>query len=760
MILRIGWLTPFTNRSGVGTFSKAVTDAMPETYGDHRIELSIVTQISDGLYETKHRIIDIEKTASDSNFYSLFDFIIYNIGNNEEHHKHIFDVLRNYPGIVICHDYVYQHVLAKIVHDRGSMFADYVAIAARYGSLTDLRRVRQSNITQPYGLRYAVWDSEMSGDMPLGTPLFQLGSGLVVHSRYAERYNSQRFSGPVLCLGMPHDQRPHAISTDSEARTRRRRTIISFGHIQSTKCIHDVLAAIADSPKLRSKIVYVIAGFASDAHYLQKLWDFVAENNLGECVRFALNLSDAALEEQCIEADGFVNLRFPNTEGASVSLIEQLLTGKPVVVFDTGCYSEVPDDAVIKVAASRSVEAIASALYRLLEEPDTLARIGARGRDYARLIDCRSYACQVLGFIKQHEALLRRRALVHAESFLEGTRLYVEGVAEDASWERDLALARESLDLLEQGRLADDPVLIESLDTEALVEFVQAAILRSSTSRRLTVALHRYLAGKLDVVRRTRTIKAVKTAIETFDPSLIALFPDIVPYDDITFWEVVDAVTDQALITVAHAATYGSLPNCTPVPRSPDAFGPLSRVYLADALERRPSGERKVSSKLFEALTKWLRAAAGPECDIYLDPCPVGQLIRIGSDEQVRYLKMVGFYEIHGDHVWTMPPSACLFVFPAPRAKSIMLYGNTMDNVEDIKIAITAQTRAGPIEARQVPSNAGRVFEIALPDGSEYSQGNLLQLFINSDGCRSPREMGQSEDFRALGFQLKQVQVL
>ena len=63
---------------------------------------------------------------------------------------------------------------------------------------------------------------------------------------------------------------------------------------------------------------------------------------LKEIVRFETGVSDARLVELAGDADLFINLRKPNTEGSSASLVEQLDTGRPVVVLDSGCYGEVP----------------------------------------------------------------------------------------------------------------------------------------------------------------------------------------------------------------------------------------------------------------------------------------------------------------------------------------------------------------------------------------------------------------------------------
>ena len=61
-------------------------------------------------------------------------------------------------------------------------------------------------------------------------------------------------------------------------------------------------------------------------------------------------VGDDELARRLAEADLFINLRYPALEGASASLIEQFAHARPVVVFDTGSFAEVPAAAVARVA--------------------------------------------------------------------------------------------------------------------------------------------------------------------------------------------------------------------------------------------------------------------------------------------------------------------------------------------------------------------------------------------------------------------------
>lgn len=762
MTLRIGWLSPFNDRTGVGTFSKAVTDAMPASHGGEGVDVTLVAPVADGLYPTRHRLIDIASASAGSGFYDLFDVLVFNIGNNTEHHEAIFQVLRNRPGVVICHDYVYQHFLATLVHGRDDCFLDYVALSARYGSPGALQAVRRSNITRQGGLRYAPWDTELSAAEPLAAPLLHLGSTLVVHSRFAESYAAAWFSGPILRLAMPFDQHP---SRAARARPRlpfdpgARRVLVSFGHVQPTKCIDDVLRAIARSRRLRDEILYVVSGFSGNRAYLDLLRALVEENGLGEAVHFALDLPDSDLVDLSRAADGFVNLRYPNTEGASVSLIEQLITGQPVLVLNSGCYAELPDDSALKIAHSDGIPAITDALLRMLGPREVLAAIGRRGRDHAMSVDCAGYATALLDHLRRHGDLLRRRAAYTARCRIGAEARAETHEPEVGAWSAALSTARTSFDLLEQGRLHRDPGLLRELGPEQLADYAQAAILRDGLSQAGGVAIREYLRGADDPVIACRILDIARQAGIEDEPDALACLPEIVPHGDARFWTVVSALGMGALASICHHAFFGSLPAGAALPREGrrgDAM--FLRLRLADDLAGRDATQLLAPARDLSGVLAWLRDAdAGLGGDL-LEPIPVGRKVAVGSSDQRRFLRLFGFFAPEADHAWTGSGQGLVYLRPPRGARSVTLSGHTLGR-SDSSVSIAAEMTSLSRLARPAGQGGQLQFQIDLPDEEPATWSAPLCLSIRTSPCYTPAELGLSDDERPLGFCLQHVAV-
>jgi glycosyltransferase involved in cell wall biosynthesis len=96
-------------------------------------------------------------------------------------------------------------------------------------------------------------------------------------------------------------------------------------------------------------------------------------------------IDDAELGKRFVEADIVSCLRLPALEGASASCIEAMLYGKAVVVMDTGFYSSIPSDIVIKVPPTEDGQDLRDHLEMLVVDSDKRHLLGRRARDWAEV---------------------------------------------------------------------------------------------------------------------------------------------------------------------------------------------------------------------------------------------------------------------------------------------------------------------------------------------------------------------------------------
>ena len=119
------------------------------------------------------------------------------------------------------------------------------------------------------------------------------------------------------------------------------------------------------------------------------------------------------------EAHVICCLRWPSLEAASASAIEAMLYGKPVVVTDTGFYSELPDVCVRKIRIQNEIPELQQALEHLCENEGERLALGAKAAEWAAVtFSAEIYANQLIAVSL---AAQRAAPMLKATQFLAGT---------------------------------------------------------------------------------------------------------------------------------------------------------------------------------------------------------------------------------------------------------------------------------------------------------------------------------------------------
>ena len=221
--------------------------------------------------------------------------------------------------------------------------------------------------------------------------------GVVTHSTaQAERVRAT-WAGPVAPLWMPAYPRarpPVAPPAGGPL------LLVAVGGLTANRRLEDVVAVLAARPDLARRVRLVVAGEEPDPRYARDLRDRIARAGLGEVVRLAGYLPDIALERLMGEAHAFVNLRHPSTEGGSASLMAQLAGRRPVVVYDSGSFRDVPAAAAVKVAPGDR-EALAAAIERLADDPAHRDAVAVAGAGWAAQRSAGRYAAGLSAFLAE-----------------------------------------------------------------------------------------------------------------------------------------------------------------------------------------------------------------------------------------------------------------------------------------------------------------------------------------------------------------------
>ncbi len=437
--LKIAWFTPFSAHSGIAKYSRLVTGALAEL-----ADIDLWVEERPDLIDSELKVIRYSQPAPDAQRLAGYDLAVYNLGNHYPFHRQMFEVFGKAPGVVVLHDLVMHHFFAAHYLEDQRDPEGYRALMMRlYGAAG--RRAAEASLAHDSP---PVWETDEVARYPLIEPALDGAWGVVVHSSHAAERVAASFNGPLAQLFLPVADPPPAVDDGRAALglPQDKVLILTTGHNNPHQRIHAVVEALASDRKLAQRVVYMVLSAKAGKYYDELV---ALARRLGNTVRFAGFVPDEKLHAFLTSADICVNLRYPTTEGASWSTLEAMSYGKPLIVTDTGFYSELPDDCVVKIKPEREKAELVRALRALVADAERRQSIGRRAQDYVRAnFRADEFARRFLGFVL--ETLAAKPALALADRL--SARLARMGVGPEM--EIVEKSARESYRLFFAGRNA------------------------------------------------------------------------------------------------------------------------------------------------------------------------------------------------------------------------------------------------------------------------------------------------------------------
>jgi glycosyltransferase involved in cell wall biosynthesis/ribosomal protein S18 acetylase RimI-like enzyme len=393
--MRVAWVTPLAETSAVAEFSIHVAEALAR----RGVDVDLWTSESNSRRSSVLPVKDLENGANKVAELARYDTVVYNLGDTPRYHRRIYDQSRRVPGIVVLHDRVYQNLFV------GSLFLDsderplndpaaadaYISTMRRhYGDAGEAAAERSL-----HGDERPLWEAPGSMvNFPLVEEMLVGAKAAVVHSRDHADELRGRWLGPIAPLFLPSYPTDHELPPPSPQKTV---TFVTVGLVNENKQIDRIIAALARDRSAARRVEYVIVGAYDDRHeYVRRLRRQVDRADLSEHVVFRGHVSDAELQAIFEKTDVFVNLRHPNLEGGSASLMRQLASGRAVVANDSGTFGEIPAEAIVRV--SNTDASLAAALRRLARDADLRSRVGRAGARAARTLSADRYAAAFVDF--------------------------------------------------------------------------------------------------------------------------------------------------------------------------------------------------------------------------------------------------------------------------------------------------------------------------------------------------------------------------
>ena len=342
--MRVAYYSPLPpSRSGIADYSTLLLPALRE-----RIEIVVAEK---------------GKRAPSA------DVALYHLGNDPDAHGWILDALNERPGVVVLHEYVLHHLIAGTTIGRGNGRAYLDAMERELGVAGRLLGLGVLDNLLPL-----LWETQPER-FPLSGVVLDQARGLIVHSKYvAERAREAGYRGPLWRI--PHPAWPMGVvepATDVSGDP----LIGCFGFLNMNKRIPELLEAFASFRRQQPGARLLLVGAAGERFDVQRRLERLG---LTEGVERLDYVSEERMWSLMAACDVLVNLRYPTMGETSGSVIRALALGQALVVSDVGWFSELPDDAVLKVPIDDYEVATIEAA--LTVATDHRATLGAAARAY------------------------------------------------------------------------------------------------------------------------------------------------------------------------------------------------------------------------------------------------------------------------------------------------------------------------------------------------------------------------------------------
>jgi glycosyltransferase involved in cell wall biosynthesis len=330
-----------------------------------------------------------------------FDLNLYQIGNSS-FHRYALNAALRFPGVVVLHDLVLQHLFLGLSVERGNTALYLSEMKRTYGA-------RGGALGRQ--IAAALGSELLTSKFPLCERLVERSYGILVLSRFMQQWLERRFgsmpAGKLIGRAPHHYAPPPPLPASTPLEARRLLglpesafLVASFGLVTRAKRIDRALLGFRRFVSGGADARFLIVGEVQKGYALEELG---ALRELGDRVVVTGRQTMDRFYLYMLASDVVVNLRFPSTGEISGTLIRTLGMGKPVLVSNTGPFAEFPEHTVARIdLGPPEVEEIASVLRLLHDRPELRHAMGGFAREHVeahhKLSDeARSYA----GFLRR-----------------------------------------------------------------------------------------------------------------------------------------------------------------------------------------------------------------------------------------------------------------------------------------------------------------------------------------------------------------------
>ena len=392
---RVAYFSPLSpDPSGISDYSE---ELLPHLARHWDLDLFVDGYVPTHPATERHRIIDCDE-VDPVPLLADYDAVLYHIGNSNSH-DYIYDTLMLWPGLVVLHDLSLQHLMASRTVDADRKYVYMAEMRAQHGR----EGADRARLTF-WGSEPTPWESDPI-TYPLNRRVISQATAVLTHSDFVERRVHEVIPDLMVsrvehhAFPVPKEVREQRRSRRAEANSRSKTdfTLVSAGNLTPTKQIELLLRALS---VLRKRLPFRCR-LLGQGRLKHRANDLIESLGLGGEVDMVGRVDKNELYSALLEADVSVCLREPTLGETSGIVMRSLACGTPVLVSDTGWFSELPDEVAYKVSSGDLTgNQLADFLEDLIRDRATLRKKATASRAYAKERSPRNSALGYKAFVE------------------------------------------------------------------------------------------------------------------------------------------------------------------------------------------------------------------------------------------------------------------------------------------------------------------------------------------------------------------------
>jgi glycosyltransferase involved in cell wall biosynthesis len=306
-----------------------------------------------------------------------YDRIVYHFGNSE-FHRHMFDLIRRHPGVVVLHDFYLSGIISHIdLHDGRTGFWTE-SLYQSHGYPAVLERDRAADISD------VIWK------YPANLAVLQNAFGVIVHNEFCRRLATRYYGDGLVAdwavvpqmRGLPREIARNAART-ALGFAEHEFVLCSFGVMGPAKLNHRLLEAwlrsgLASAPDCH----LVFVGEDSGKRYAERLRGTMEGSPAASRIHMTGFASAELYRQYLAAADAAVQVRTLSRGETSRAVLDCMAYALPTIVNAHGALAELPGDCVVMLADNFTDQELIAAIKALRGDPGGRGRLGARARAY------------------------------------------------------------------------------------------------------------------------------------------------------------------------------------------------------------------------------------------------------------------------------------------------------------------------------------------------------------------------------------------